>query len=152
MGKFFAGAIDPVHPEATGAVEGLKCAELGCDGDLRLRWSWRLSRYFYGCSEWPGCNGILPANQDGSPHGSPRTRKLQGARRRAHLVFDQLWKTKLYSRSKAYRWLSRRLGMPKRKVHMELFNEEQCERVIKVVIDSFPWTAKVLAKEASFGE
>lgn len=58
---------------------------------------------------------------------------LRKLRLKAHEWFDAIWKNKLKkSRYNAYSWLSLRLGMNKDEVHIGLFNEEQCRRVIDI--------------------
>ena len=48
------------------------------------------------------------------------------ARRSAHDSFDRLWKEKKMTRSAAYKWLSEKLKLPKRRCHIKQFNESQC--------------------------
>lgn len=63
--------------------------------------------------------------------GSVANEELRRLRHLAHLWFDALWQHKLKrSRYNAYSWLSLRLGMNKDRVHMGLFGEEECRRVI----------------------
>jgi len=122
------------------AVEGLRCAEPGCDGVLELRWTNKLERWFYGCNRWPKCNGILPANSDGSPNGVPRTRELQGWRSRAHAAFDILWKEKHCKRTDAYSWLREVMELSVEEAHMFKMSIEQCQQVIEKVRTHGPAT------------
>lgn len=142
--KRLFGAEPPLHDEGyagpPGKVDGLECAELGCGGKLELRHSGRLGRWFYGCSRYPSCSGILPANDDGSPHGDPRTRELQGWRRKAHDTFDVLWKNKHCSRPEAYSWLRHATGLSHEQAHMFQMTAEQCQDVIRFVTEKGPGT------------
>jgi ssDNA-binding Zn-finger/Zn-ribbon topoisomerase 1 len=138
----FAGAEEPQEPpKPKGQVEGLRCAEPGCNGLLVLRWSIQLNRWFYGCVEWPKCHGILPANMDGSPRGKPRTRELQGWRNQAHEAFDCLWKEGHVSRGGAYSWLQEVMEMSSDEAHMFEMNVEQCQKVVEKVETHGPGTA-----------
>ncbi len=63
--------------------------------------------------------------------GSVANAELRRLRHLAHEWFDPIWQYKLKrSRYNAYSWLSLRLGMNKNHVHMGLFDEEDCRRVI----------------------
>ena len=126
--------------DRTQGVGGLRCAEPECDGELELRWSPKLGRHFYGCSHYPDCNGVLPANQDGSPRGSPRTRELQRWRRWAHESFDPIWKKGLLSRGAAYAWLTAALGQTSAQAHMERLDIDGCMRVMTAVREKGPGT------------
>lgn len=138
--RLFPGAVSPSSEGLLGIVEGLECAEPGCTGTLELRYSAKISRRFYGCSRHPHCSGILPANEDGSPVGGPRTRELQGSRRRAHDAFDCLWKEKHCSRGDAYSWLRSAMGLSHDEAHMFQMSAEQCALVIQYVETKGPGT------------
>jgi ssDNA-binding Zn-finger/Zn-ribbon topoisomerase 1 len=141
MPMLFADAERPKEPpKPTGKVEGLRCAEPGCDGVLELRWSIPLGRWFYGCSRWPGCEGILPANENGSPRGRPRTRELQGWRNRAHGAFDPIWQEGHCSRNGAYGWLQEVMELTADEAHMFEMSIEQCKRVVEKVQTHGPGT------------
>jgi hypothetical protein len=119
-------------------VHGLRCVEPNCQGgELELKWSGKLNRWFYGCGTWPACLGTMPANPDGSPKGEPRTRELQGWRRKAHEVFDKIWKEGHLARGQAYAWLHRQLGWEEAP-HMQNMNIEQCQQVIAIVQERGP--------------
>jgi len=74
------------------------------------------------------------------PLGTLANRKLKDLRRKAHLVFDPLWKTKAdrekISKTKAreagYRWLSEQLGITLKKCHIGEMREKDCLRVISL--------------------
>jgi hypothetical protein len=118
-----------------GAVDGLTCAEPGCGGCLRIRRSYRLNKWFYGCEKYPTCNGTLPANEDGAPRGVPRGKKLQAARVAAHDVFDRLWKDKHCTRKSAYAWLRELLRFD---AHIGEMDSDQCEEVVAMVAEHGP--------------
>ncbi|MBD5217004.1 MAG: hypothetical protein HDS73_00725 [Bacteroidales bacterium] len=78
------------------------------------------------CGAFVGCHpgteramGIL---------ATPSTRSL---RKIAHGWFDSIWRNKLKrSRYNAYSWLSLRLNMNKNDVHIGMFEEAECRKVI----------------------
>lgn len=143
MKPLFEGSDPPPkeRPDSMpGYVDGLRCAEPGCQGVLQLRWSPRLGKAFYGCSRYPACPGTLPANDDGSPRGDPRTKELQGWRVKAHAAFDAIWKESDVHRNIAYAWLSRVMVLPREEAHIHLFDVVQCQRVIALVEEKGPGT------------
>lgn len=124
------GPFTPKVPKT--AVHGLRCVEPNCPGGvLLIKWSYRLKRWFYGCEHWPQCNGTLPARDDGSPRGEPRTKELQGWRNKAHEAFDPIWKNGHMKRKAAYYWLQQQLGWDHHP-HMGSMTVEQCQRVIEL--------------------
>lgn len=60
--------------------------------------------------------------------GSP----LAKARTEAHAAFDPMWKSGRMSRSRAYAWLAKQLGIPKHKCHMLQFDITMCSRVVAI--------------------
>lgn len=99
------------------------CAD--CDVRMRLRGKSRLK---YVCQ---GCGASLIANKYGQPLGTPATKKVRRLRMRAHIAFDQLWKSGEVTRSSAQRWLAKELGIPVQRCHFGCMNRQQ----LKVVID-----------------
>ena len=53
------------------------------------------------------------------------------ARKKAHIVFDEVWKSGKMSRSEAYRRLSEALNLPNDRCHIAEFDAYQCEKVIE---------------------
>lgn len=49
------------------------------------------------------------------------------------MMFDRLWKGGKMSRKSAYAWLAIKLGMPKNKCHIGMFDVDLCERVVQTV-------------------
>lgn len=64
--------------------------------------------------------------------------ELRQARNAAHKAFDVLWKIKWSrtrdgaSRSKAYAWLARELGIGQAQCHIAMFDLGQCARVVAI--------------------
>lgn len=95
-----------------------------CGADMSLQ-NGKFGTY-YSCNDWPACD--LTRNSKGS-WSDKRTRD---ARFMAHLSFDVLWKEGALTRSEAYAWLSREMGISPKKCHIALMNVNQCRRVIKL--------------------
>lgn len=149
--SLFAKAERPVSDvEPTGRVDGMACAEPGCSGRLVLRVGYRINRRFYGCDSYPGCKGTLPADDDGTPRGEPRTKALQGARNETHKVFDRLWKEKHVSRGGAYSWMREVMSLSKDDAHIGLFEIEQCRDLVGLVAALGPGTPRWDAWRAEY--
>lgn len=115
----------------------LVCPECGAPMVLRTTdkhtYKNGLPRKFYGCSNWPECNGTHGAHPDGSPLGTPANQATKNARINAHAMFDRLWqgsKPKM-TRKEAYRYLQRIMGMTKEEAHIGHFTIEQCQELIE---------------------
>lgn len=54
------------------------------------------------------------------------------ARKGAHEAFDPIWKGGYMTRTEAYRWLAKQLGIEHSECHMSLFDVETCQRVIEL--------------------
>jgi len=65
---------------------------------------------------------------------------LRMARGEAHRLFDQLWKGGGHmTRTQAYEWLQKKMGLPPHAAHISQFNYEQCAQVCEAVQEQFPW-------------
>ena len=111
--------------------EKLPCPEPGCGSTMSLRHG--RFRLFYGCDRFPECKGSHGAHPDGRPLGTPAPQATKDARKRAHDVFDRLWKgaRPTMSRGQAYAWMADVLGQ--RDPHIGNMDEEECERLIRLV-------------------
>lgn len=83
------------------------------------------------CSRYPACDAYVACHSDGRAMGTPARRELRTLRKRTHEAFDPLWSDGPMSRSKAYTWLAKTLGIPLERCHIGLFNETLCRRAIK---------------------
>lgn len=66
------------------------------------------------------------------PLGLPANSELRLARRDAHALFDQLWKSKRMSRTRAYKWLANQLHISVRNCHIGAFDVATCRRVVEL--------------------
>lgn len=86
------------------------------------------------CSRYPDCDayvGVHANSPNAAPMGSLANPALRKLRRKAHELFDALWKSGgSMTRSKAYRELERIMGREKGKAHIAGFSEEQCLKLI----------------------
>lgn len=110
-----------------------------CGAKMRLRYSKKHDRHFYGCERFPDCGGTHGAHPDGSPLGTPADRVTKSARIRAHGAFDRLWKPKgaPMTRPQAYAWLAKVMGLKPGEGHIARCTREQCEQVVATILTEF---------------
>ena len=78
------------------------------------------------------CNAYVGTNKaTGEPLGTLADAELREWRKKAHSVFDQIWKRKFLSRKAAYNWLCYVMGTDKDKTHIAMFDVEQCKKVVE---------------------
>ena len=72
-----------------------------------------------------------------APLGTLANRELREWRKRAHLVFDPIWKEskKQNMRTRTYAWLATKLRLPVNKCHIGMFNLDQCQRTVAVCLE-----------------
>ena len=85
---------------------------------------------FYLCSP---CDAYVGCHSDGKPLGRLANRQLRKAKMQAHAVFDPLWKDGPLSRTEAYRWLSKAMGLHPDETHIGMFDVGQCLKVEQLV-------------------
>lgn len=86
---------------------------------------------FYRCHSCDAYVGCHPGTT--KPLGRLANASLRQAKQRAHKSFDPLWKTGRMKRGQAYAWLAQQLGIPKQDCHIGMFDEDTCERVVRIV-------------------
>lgn len=76
-------------------------------------------------------NGVV---SDGTaPLGRLADSELRAWKSKAHAAFDPLWKGGELSRSKAYEFLSQKMGIDKDQCHIGQFDVEACKKVVEIM-------------------
>jgi len=88
------------------------------------------SKKFWLCKP---CDAYVGTYGDNRPFGILANKELRQKKRAAHKTFDPLWKSGHMTRSEAYEWLSKKLGVEKEHCHIGMFNTEMCNKVIEIV-------------------
>ena len=84
------------------------------------------------CPRWPQCDSYVGCHRGTKrPLGSLANAELRAWRRRAHAVFDRLWRTG-GRRNDWYGWLASELGIAQAQCHIGMFDVEQCKRVVEL--------------------
>ena len=109
----------------------LECPE--CGAPMALRPSrFKEGGVYYACTV-EGCSGAHGAHPDGTPLGKPADQATKKMRIAAHAEFDKLWQRGGMSRTKAYAWMQKALGLSKDEAHIANFDSDTCTRLIKAV-------------------
>lgn len=64
------------------------------------------------------------------PLGNVANEALRLKRIETHQIFDTFWREKRMSRTAAYKWLARKMGLPEKHTHIGGFEMDQCQKVI----------------------
>lgn len=87
------------------------------------------------CSRFPQCDSFVGTHANGKPLGTLEDKATRQARRKAHYLFDRLWKgdNPRMSRGEAYKWLRNELGLTAEEAHIGKFDNYWCGRVIELL-------------------
>lgn len=109
----------------------MKCPYCGEDAKFLT------SKEFYGKDYGSNIYSCTPCDAYVGTHGKGKTalgtmakRETREMRKRAHSLFDPLWRGRKMSRSGAYRWLQQTMGLSSKEAHIGLFDKSQCEYLI----------------------
>ena len=91
----------------------------------------QIKRNYYHCAP---CNAHVGTHRGTTiPYGIPANAELRHKRSKVHSVFDKLWTNKMTARQIAYFWLAIKMQIPTDDAHIGMFNDEQCERAMKLL-------------------
>ncbi len=79
------------------------------------------------CQAWVGCHKYAHGSKT-VPKGRLANKELRDAKIAAHAAFDPFQDR--MGRARAYKWLSKQLGIPGRDCHIGMFDVNQCRRVV----------------------
>jgi hypothetical protein len=110
---------------------------------------------FYRCAP---CNAYCGTHPDGRPLGQPADKNLRKARGYVHGLFDPLHervadaydgedngRIRGVARSRAYRWLAERMGIPVAESHVAMFDLERCRLAYRILRDQKPTAVTIRA-------
>ena len=75
------------------------------------------------CNAYVGCHPGMK-----KPLGRLANEELRRQKMLTHVVFDPLWKSKVMSRTQAYKWLADKLGIKVEDCHIGMFDEDMCRQ------------------------
>lgn len=86
-------------------------------------------RAFYLCE----CGAYCGAHaKDERPLGFPAGPETRLARKRAHEVFDPIWRENYMNRPEAYKWLAQQIGLDRMRAHIAMMTRHQANRVVAI--------------------
>lgn len=86
--------------------------------------------FVYQCQN---CNARVGCHKGTTrPLGDVANEVLRLKRMETHRVFDTFWKSRHMTRSKAYKWLSEQLDIPREEAHIGGFEMDTCEKLIRL--------------------
>lgn len=70
------------------------------------------------------------------PLGRLANAELRLWKRKAHAAFDPIWQAGRFCnrRNLAYAWLSEMMGLPRESTHIGMFNIQQCQQVVRIML------------------
>lgn len=100
-------------------VYGASAKWLGLEGEM-----------LYQCQN---CNARVGCHKGSvRPLGDLANEVLRLKRVETHQIFDDFWKAKGMSRTKAYQWMAQKLKLPEDRAHIGGFEMDQCQRLINL--------------------
>jgi len=79
------------------------------------------------CDAYVGCHGTSDR-----PLGRLANKELRKAKSESHRMFDAIWQNGHASRSDAYAWLSRKLGISGKDCHIGMFSIGRCQQTTQL--------------------
>ncbi len=78
------------------------------------------------------CNAYVGVHKGSDkPLGCLANAELREWKKRAHAMFDPIWKSRKMSRGAAYQWLAQQMGKTPSETHIGMFSVSECKRVIE---------------------
>lgn len=69
-----------------------------CGARMKLKYSKKYKKHFYGCEKWPDCRNTHGAHPDGRPLGKPADKETRDLRRMLHIALDKYYPLGSYGR------------------------------------------------------
>lgn len=86
------------------------------------------------CSNYPKCNSFVGIHKGTDiPKGTLAGPGLRNWRKRAHGLFDKLWRERGMHRRQAYQYLAKILGVPPAQAHIGWCDEKQCAHIVEAL-------------------
>lgn len=83
----------------------------------------------------------------GKPLGRLANRELRELKKKAHSLFDPMWKFGKMTRTEAYAWLAEKLELPLSECHIGMFDDALCRRVIELCAEAQPQSLELQGRD-----
>jgi zinc-finger-containing domain len=77
--------------------------------------------------------GTHKNSKNHAPLGRLADRELRKWKQVAHEMFDTLWKSERMTRTDAYAYMARKMGITKEEAHIGRFDLEQCKKLVALL-------------------
>jgi len=77
--------------------------------------------------------GTHKNSKDHAPLGRLANKELREWKKKAHAVFDPLWKTGNMGRKEAYRFLCEKMNMTESQAHIGKFDVVECKKLVALL-------------------
>jgi len=85
------------------------------------------------CENYPKCDSYVGCHPNTEiPLGRLADPRLRFFKKKAHCVFDPIWRSGQMSRNDAYEWLAVKMSLPLSACHIGKFDVAQCKECIEV--------------------
>jgi hypothetical protein len=112
------------------------CGYCGKDAKLvtgEIIYPHRADLFFQKFWQCKPCDAYVGTHKGGTvPLGRLANAELRQWKVVAHAAFDSIWRDGAMSRSQAYDWLSKRLGISPEETHIGQFDVVTCQRVVNL--------------------
>lgn len=89
--------------------------------------------WIWDCRPCDAYVGVHKDSREHAPLGTLANRELREWRKRAHRVFDPLWKSGRIKRREAYRIMREIMNLDEEDAHIAMFTVEQCKQLIQLL-------------------
>ena len=105
--------------------------------------------YLYLCSRWPACDSYVAAHKrDLRPMGTLANKDLRRKRILAHEALEKLHRHRHMEKWAVYVWLQGKLGLDPEEVHIGMFSDEMCDKVISLCHQTLQQDRRCVVKKA----
>ena len=98
--------------------------------DSALVYGGRSYGMIWDCRPCDAYVGTHKNSKDNAPLGRLANKELREWKKRAHAVFDHLWKSGQMTRPQAYKHLQKIMGMSAGEAHIGMFDVTGCKRLV----------------------
>lgn len=108
------------------------CGDQAVSRDSAIVYHGRSYGLIWLCANYPICDAYVGVHGGTTkPLGRMANAELREWKKRAHEVLDELWKSRRYTRTKAYAIAADMMGYPISETHIGMFDVQECKDLIK---------------------
>jgi len=93
------------------------------------------NKLFWVCCDFPKCDAYVGTHGNGIwmnyPMGRLANKELRELKKKAHELFDHIWKTATMSRTQMYVWFQKTMSLDEQHAHIGELDVDQCYELIE---------------------